>query len=191
MLARDIGSPLNTFVTIAFAHTGASPTEVDRVFGLLRNNHFKSWLAYRRKKHSAPHYGTPTFAWAKENSTDGAGGSFPHVHWLVHIPEDLKRQFPDALGQWLERLAPPIDRSERVIEIKPIGSPQGLQRYCLKDLSPRLRKHFQVPQHFAATYGMVFGKRIGVSQNLGPAAQMAWIARQEKISNSTSSLRAS
>lgn len=79
---------------------------------------------------------------------------------------------------WVGELAGAVDWSEDVIRVDPAPTPHKLRRYLLKDLSPRLRDHFHIPARWRASYGVMHGKRIGISQNLGPAARRRWYEQQ-------------
>ncbi|KMS93691.1 hypothetical protein BVRB_028930, partial [Beta vulgaris subsp. vulgaris] len=166
--ANELGRPLNCHVTIAFAHTDIEAAEVESVFRKIRDDRFKPWLAHRRRRDRAPQYGPPTFVWAQENGRDGQGNGFPHVHWLLHMPPALLHDFTIRVRCWVGEFGGNVDWSETVVKVDPATTPGGLRRYLLKDLSPRLREHFNIPARWPGTYGVVYGKRIGFSQNLGP-----------------------
>ena len=179
--ARDLGRPLNCHVTIAFAHTDIDASEVESVFRKIRDDRFKPWLTHRRQRDKAEHYGPPTFVWAQENGRSGQGNGFPHVHWLLHMPPNLMHEFKIAVRSWVAEMGGNVDWSETVVKVDPATTPGGLRRYLLKDLPPRLRDRFHIPAKWAASYGVMYGKRIGISQNLGPTARRRWDERQAEL----------
>lgn len=159
--AAAIGRPLNTHVTLNFAHTDAQAERVSKLFERLRDNHFTRWLRYLCQRDLRSDYAPPTYTWVVENS-----GGHTHVHWAVHLPKDLQAAFQVKLRDWLARVAG--DYLESAIKVGSIYGAGGLAAYCMKGLHPSCAAKYQIrhkPQ------GLVYGKRCGVSENLGPAAR--------------------
>ena len=104
----------------------------------------------------------PTYVWAFE----AAGGQIA-VHWLVHIPRGLVREFRRALPAWVEVTAGTIEDTT-AIKHRHIYNVIGAKRYVLKGMDPHFARQWgirPIPQ------GTVIGKRSGFSRNLGPAAR--------------------
>lgn len=89
------------------------------------------------------------------------------VHWAVHIPRGLVREFRRSLPQWIAAtVGGPV--SHDTVKHRPIYNVTGLKRYVLKGMDPHfapLWKICPVPQ------GLIVGKRSGFSRNLGPTAR--------------------
>lgn len=158
--AIEVGRPLNWFVTINYGLTSCEPEAMSSAFELLRDNHFVPW--FKRYRTSRPHTRGPTaYVWVAEGRPGHHG-----VHWLVHLPPQLKKPFAENMRRWLERTAGPI-LDDKAIHIRPAETPQGATLYMLKGLDHRHAKRFRVDPKWQ---GVVFGKRCGVSASLGPAA---------------------
>lgn len=131
------------------------------MFERLRDSHFTPWLRHRRKRN--PSYGPPTHAWPVE-----AKDNIPHINWLLHLPDELQEPFEEKLPSWLSSVAGAIDCRPAAIHAQGIWGPMGLARYCLKGINPSDAKAKFIRPEFQ---GIVYGKRCGVSVNLGPAAR--------------------
>ncbi|MAU61054.1 MAG: hypothetical protein CMI62_10050 [Parvibaculum sp.] len=166
-LARRLGLPLNTHVTINFYHLDCPGEDASRYFERLRDNHFTRWLRYKRSRGALG--GTPTYLWVIENP----GGGHHHVHWALHIPEALKEAFEKKLPLWLEAVAGEIIDEQGAVHSTPIPDAEGLVRYLLKGTHKTVAKHLRVRHR---PQGTVSGKRCGVSRNLGPAARRMMLA---------------
>ena len=157
--AERIGLPLNRFVTINFGLTACVPERVSSAFRKLLTERFAPWL--RRSaglKDALP----PTYVWTIE----AAGGQIA-LHWLVHVPQQIRSAFDRRLNGWVATLTGrPAEAG--AINIKPIHNIVGLKRYVLKGTDPGWAKHLGVR---AVPQGIVVGKRSGFSRNLGPAAR--------------------
>jgi hypothetical protein len=157
------GRPLDTFVTINFGQTGCSLDATSKVFERLRDNHFTKWLRDIAKREGQPDWLPAYYIWAIENKPANQ-----NVHWLVNLPQALKHSFEIKLAHWMEKLAGPLDPSQKVIHIQPADSPVGAAKYSCKGINPRYARHFRInpiPQ------GIVTGKRAGISKALGPEAR--------------------
>jgi hypothetical protein len=168
--ADEMGRPLNTFVTLNLHHTPCPPEAVSAAFERLRDNHFTRWLRHRSKT-SRGGFGPPAYVWCVENAS-----GHTHVHWLVHVPKPLRRAFEERLPRWVEAVAGAVHSAANAIHVEPADRPSGLARYMMKGIHPGVAKFYKI-DHVAQ--GRVQGKRCGISESLGPAAQSRWRAQRQ------------
>lgn len=88
------------------------------------------------------------------------------MHWLVHIPRGLVREFESVLPVWLTATVGDFDSS--AVLHRPIYNITGAKRYLLKGMDPHFARLWQINP---VDQGKVIGKRSGFSRNLGPAAR--------------------
>ena len=163
--ARDHGRPLNLHVTLNLSHTSypgmLASAAVSDICGK-----FTRWLAYQSEKaikRGEGGYGRPTY----EAVIEAPGGIY-HVHWLVHVPDDLQELFEKTLPKWFSRVCGPVVKPTGAIHIGPIDTVMALSRYCMKGVDPsHARRCFVRP----INQGVVFGKRVAISRSLGPRAR--------------------
>jgi hypothetical protein len=158
-LAERVGYPLNQFVTINYSKTTARPEEASAHFRVLLASWFARWLRRHPKNRKAC---PPTYVWAFE-----AAGSQIAVHWLVHIPRGLIREFWRMVPLWVEittggAIGASTVRHKRIYNIT------GMKRYVLKGMDPHFARAWKIK---AVPQGTVTGKRSGFSRNLGPVAR--------------------
>jgi hypothetical protein len=158
--AAEIGRPLNAFVTINYGLTFCTEEAMTRAFRRLLKSFYGKWFT-RHPKHRSAADRAATYAWVAE----GKGGHHG-VHWLVYIPAGLRAEFERELRRWLEKTAGPII-DEKAIDVRPANRPQGAGEYMLKGLTEAHARRYKIKAEFQ---GVVFGKRCGISENLGPAA---------------------
>jgi hypothetical protein len=153
------------FVTI---HWGLTETGEDN-FVALRNQRYCRWLRTRSKqlnKQFKPHYN-----YSREEG---------HVHWMVHIPDDLIEEFIDLVPRWVTSLEHKGKANRKRAENHEPAPPGAVlveltrnsvaaRKYLLKGIDPqhafRLGITSPIPQ------GLVYGRRTGVSRTLGGAAR--------------------
>ena len=155
--SEAINLPLNEFATINYSHTACSLDDASERFRKMIKERFARWLKRMAKRGRII---PPTYVWTFENR-----GGETAVHWLIHIPEDLKNEFRRLLPRWIEETAGP-DRTGTAIKCKPIFNLIGLRLYILKGVKKGDAASLgvtHVPQ------GKIIGKRSGFSRNLGPA----------------------
>lgn len=128
---------------------------------------FGRWYRYQSnklKEKGKSGYGPPTYQAVIENPDN-----VHHIHWLVHVPEELRELFENTLPKWLNK-ATEVTRPEGIIKIVTIDTVMGLSRYCMKGVDPRhARRCFVRPK----PQGTVWGKRVAISRSLGPKARLA------------------
>jgi hypothetical protein len=158
--AGEIGRPLDTFITINFGLTMTNEEQMVAAFRRLVKSFFGKWFT-RHPAHRTAAERALTYAWVAEGRKGHHG-----IHWLVYIPQDLKTEFALLLQQWIERTAGPII-DPAAIQVKFAWRPAGAAKYMLKGLKPHHARRFGIEP---SPQGEVFGKRCGVSENLGPTA---------------------
>lgn len=158
--AETIGRPLNTFVTLNLDHTDCRPELVSKAFERLRDHHFTRWLRYQAKQSGRRHYMPAAYVWVIEH----AGGDV-HVHWLVHIPPQLRPLFEAKLSRWLNRVAGAVHCKNSAIHVQRVTGARGLGKYMMKGIEPRYAAFYHVRR---SPQGIVYGKRCGISKSLGP-----------------------
>lgn len=158
--AGQISYELNCFVTINFNHTMCSELNVSMAFAKLRSNFFGPWCRRPPRKSNVTGI-APTFVWALENTGHTA------AHWLVHIPPERFHDFERRLPDWLTRVTGGIICEKSAISILRAYRPIGAAKYMMKGIDPVYANFYgitSIPQ------GVIYGKRCGFSQNLGPYA---------------------
>lgn len=158
-LAEKLNTPLNRFVTINFNHTDCDADAVSVAFASLRER-FTRW--FRGVMRAEGIERKAAFIWVIEN----AGGQVA-VHWLVHVPDTLLGDFSTRLSRWLEKVTGGIHCCESAINIKPAHTPLGAGKYMMKGIDPVFADFYRI-RHIPQ--GLVYGKRCGFSQNLGPSS---------------------
>lgn len=159
--AEAIGRPFNTFVTVSLWHLGLGPEDASRFFRDVRERHFQRWSGYRPRGSLTSRNGPPTYAWVIEAPRDLA-----HVHWMLHIDPDQERAFAAVLERWIIRRTKITTVPEGTIKIDPIKNAEGLKLYLAKGIDPHLARLWRIRP---VESGLVYGRRVGTSRNLGPA----------------------
>jgi hypothetical protein len=104
-----------------------------------------------------------TMIWVREIGKNGGA----NVHILMHVPPWLmSTEFKSALERALEPEGGPSHA--KAIMIKPAYRPLGKLLYSLKGLQPREARQFGVRASFQ---GIVEGKRVGTTENIGVVAR--------------------
>ncbi|GMN03921.1 hypothetical protein MTsPCn3_26520 [Erythrobacter sp. MTPC3] len=156
---------LNLMVTIQWNLTKTGKDH----FAELRNQRFCRWLRTRCEQLGisiAPHH-----AYAREKN---------HVHWLVHVPEQLVAEFKDLVPRWITSLEHKGKGSriraenhdpapDGAVKIHRVRNSVAARKYLLKGISPRDAFRFGIKR--VETQGVVVGRRTGVSRTLGRAAR--------------------
>lgn len=158
LLAEELGTPLNQFVTINFTEQGI--TDEDEIIAAL--DRIRARYARWAKAPGARRGGTPFRAamiWCLEDTGHRA------AHLLMHVPAARLARFRIDLEAWIEKESGrPI--ADGTLDMRPVYNVFGVRKYMLKGLNPAfcpLYRIDHVPQ------GEIRGKRFGYTQNLGPA----------------------
>jgi hypothetical protein len=166
--AESLELPLNTFVTINFSELLAAD-KASQLFRKLLNQRFAPWLRRSAPIKSAP---LPTYVWALENANATTA-----AHWLVHVPDNVKRAFSRKLADWVESVTG-LRPNSNALQVKRIYNVIGAKRYILKGINPVWAKHLGVN---ASDQGIICGRRSGFSRNLGPTARSRGGYRPRRI----------
>lgn len=158
--ATEIGRPLNLWVSLNYGLTYCNEEGMTAAFRRLLKSFYGKWYT-RHRAHRLDGERVLTYAWVAEGRPGHHG-----VHWLVHVPQRLHPEFKRELVRWVERTAGPIIDA-KAIDVRMPWSVQGAADYMKKGLHPAHAKRHRVDAVFQ---GVVFGKRCGFSENLGPTA---------------------
>jgi hypothetical protein len=170
--AEKVGHPLNTAVTLNVGHMECDLEEISAMFEKLRDNHFTKWLRDIAKRHRKPEWTPAYYVWAIEGTR-----GHPNIHWLVHVPNEIKSVFPQKLEKWLTRLAGPLSIGQKPIFMRDAYDPMGWALYLLKGTQPAYGPKYRIK---TSPQGLVYGKRAGVSKSLGPTARARVVVTELK-----------
>ena len=108
-----------------------------------------------------------------------------HCHMLFHLAHPIIRGRKRLeVERALERL---IDRhgdgnyADYTLKLTFPANPNGL--YLIKGGGPDVWRKFGVPSRWRKPQGFIFGKRCGVTENIGRAARKRWAIRHEQQRN--------
>jgi hypothetical protein len=158
--ATERGTPLNHMVTLNYGLTHGTEEAMTRAFRRLLKSFFVKWFTRHRVMSDVLDRSAP-YVWVAEGRPGHHG-----IHWLVHIPPGMFADFDERLPRWLDRTVGPV-LAPTAIHVAPAFNPRGAGDYMLKGLAPGHARRFRVKHSFQ---GDVYGKRCGVSENLGPTA---------------------
>lgn len=158
------GVPLNVFVSIKYSLSESGEDNFDR----LRNERYCRWLRTRSRQLKKDFH--PQYKYVREND---------HVHWTVHIPDELYMEFCDLVPRWVTSLEPGAKIHRKAaknhhqspagcVDIGKVRSSLAVRRYMLKGIDPKHAGRFGIRK--PKNQGTVMGKRAGVSRSLCRAA---------------------
>ena len=187
--AKAVGLPLNTHLIIHWAGTASGDDPNGKLFAKLREGYAR-WLRCRGAAFAG--------VWCREKLSGGQA-EVEHCHLIHHLPEDWLMdaeltgigsnvmlrggvkllQVEVALHRLVSRCAGRPDDYAVKLKVPTDGGLPGLYSgrsydglYLIKGggkkvwkLFPRIREDWRKPQ------GLIFGKRCGVTQNIGSAAR--------------------
>ena len=162
--ADKIGLPLNRHLTISWEHAQSIGRHQDIQGKFLQR--YAKWLNY--------HGGVPAYVWSIEN---GAALGH-HSHILIHVPSALYCEFRKMIPKWIDGEpdqsgATKTYRSTQIrygFGINRWNRLKGVVRYILKGVESESANLLKInPRPDKA--GIVFGRRIGTSQNIGRAGR--------------------
>jgi hypothetical protein len=163
--AREIGTPLLAHATIHWAGTHVGDDPDGRHFAKVREG-FDKWLL----RSGVP--GGLTAIWARERLSGGSA-EVVHCHMLFHLPCPFHKG--RKYGQVVHALERLIDRHgeanylDCTLRLTFPSNPNGV--YLLKGGGPDVWRRFAVPRLWRKPQGLIFGKRCGVTENIGAAAR--------------------
>ena len=105
-----------------------------------------------------------------------------HCHLLFHLPLTFRtgkklRQVEAAITRLVKRHGRDITE-ERVIKLVIHDNPDG--KYLIKGGGTKVWKRFRLRQGHRRLQGLIFGKRCGVTENIGLAARKRWSELRER-----------
>jgi len=160
-VAKKLGYPLNTFVTINFEMLGFECVEAIRCFSRIRTNYFAKWVT-RRPVRAGFKSMPPAHVWVFEN---------PHgilnVHWAIHIPSGHEQEFAERLVKWLEKVGGK-EVPAGAVDVRPVTCVSRLSLYFLKGAHPAYTTYSRIRHE---PQGEIPGRRYGVSRCLNRTAR--------------------
>jgi len=156
--ASNVGMNLNAHCTIMWNGTDAQTDSDGKRFALVREGLSKA-LARR-----GIHF---TAVWTREEQAQHYG---QHAHMVFHLPSKWRKGKRRAeIEQVIERL---VDRhgggNWGDWTVKLTLHTNGDVRYVIKGGSPEVLSKYKVKRIWRKPQGVIFGKRCGTTQNIGP-----------------------
>jgi hypothetical protein len=162
--AHDIGYPLNLAISINWDRTwvGDDPDGrlLDQLMELSRKLFKRQW-------------GVSVFAWIEVREYPKDPFPRPNAHVLVHCPEGRLEEYRAWVRQTLERFCSRLDAKAVKFKLVGNGNPTlaavlGKANYMSKGVNPSAAARLGIRP---SAQGRIHGKRAGVSQDIGLAAQ--------------------
>lgn len=162
--ADSIGLSLNRHLTVSWEHAQCIGRVQDIQGKFLER--FSKWIKY--------HGSIPAYIWAIEN---GRALGY-HSHIFCHAPQKLFKGFKSMVPRWI---IGEVDQSGPLKTIKittikygagvyRLNRLKGVTRYILKAANDDTAQILNIYQH-PDKAGVVMGKRLGTSQNIGRRAR--------------------
>lgn len=175
--ADQIGLFLNRHMTISWEHAQCIG-RVQDIQGVFLER-FSKWIRY--------HGGIPAYIWSIENGPVLGH----HSHIFCHVPLDLARGFKKMVPAWIDG---DVDqdgatKTFKVTTIKygagvnRLNRLKGVMRYILKGLEEDAALLLGIEPRYDKA-GVVTGKRIGTSENIGRAARNKNLAKTDVLNTS-------
>lgn len=167
--AKYVDRPLNTDVTLRL---GCIETDHGHpAFDRIRHKCY-CWLQ-RKQKQLHGHAEPPYYVFVFENPD----GSDLHLHWVLHVPEELQKEFRRKLPGWVRKVLGTIPAPGDVYAqaVNPYED-KTLAKYILKGTDPEYIDHFHLrdyaaPEGELIPQGAVSGRRAGASVALNRAVR--------------------
>lgn len=171
--ANAIGLPFNRFITIHWEAAGIEPSGIVKATG-----RYIDLLTKLIARHGA----STALIWVQE----GGHRKGSHVHILAHVPALMVKRISGLNRKWLRTITGNPYR-KRVIKSDPIGGRLNIENsnpelqlvnqdaalvYVLKGADAKAAEKYGLTRLEAG--GVCVGKRCGMSQNIGPSAQMIY-----------------
>jgi len=171
--AKLIGLPLVAHLTIHWSLTNVGDDPDGKLFAKVREG-LNKWLGRRGIAFAA--------AWARERQSGGQS-DVVHCHLLFHLPVDYRSgakmtQVEAAISRLVERHGKSISH-EKAIDLRVHDNPDG--KYLIKGGGLKVWKLFRLRKEHRRSQGIIFGKRCGTTQNIGPAARRRYAVAQERL----------
>ncbi len=166
--ASEIDRPLTVSVDLNYGLIGGHEEDMTTAFRRLLKSRFVKW----HNRHPRNVARLPAaYAWVAEGLPNKHG-----IHWLLALPPGTRDEFEARLPVWLERTAGPIITPDAIF-VQGAWNARRKGDYMLKGLAPAHAARLGV-DHVAQ--GIVYGKRCGYSENLGPTAIARYRAEQAR-----------
>ena len=174
--AKYIDKPLNNFVTVRLA--GLPLEQGHAAFDGIRHKCY-DWLK-RKQKLATGHADAPYYVYAFENP-EGEG---LHLHLIVHIPENFRREFVQKLPGWVSKaLKGKLEVDGHDIHVKRVDpyTDKTLAKYLVKGTDQDFWGHFYL-EDYGSSQGPVVGPRAGASMALNRQARKVagFVARRHR-----------
>lgn|GEM_PF-989721 len=159
--AKFLGFNLNTFVTITFDK--CFEFNSSEIFIKIRES-YRRWLANACSRNNLPKC-NPYWLFVFENPR-----GFTHVHWMVHVPFELEKEFKRKVPQWVKKRKDNV--FEHSIDIRPVNiyEDKVLGNYLVKGVNPDSIRYFNL-EKYAQFQGWIHGRRSMVCHALGLTAR--------------------
>lgn len=166
------GRPVNAHVTISFIALGIHDDKAGDVFRKLQIS-LARWWRYQRKDKGRD-IGPSVGIYAHANP---AGSR--HVHWLLHLPDEIRSDFIGAVEKRLRKLAG-LDDIGDALHVQEVDRPGGIAKYVLRGIEPAYADYLHIR---ASNEGIVSCRRTGTSRFIGKAARKlaGWNRRKNAI----------
>ena len=158
--AKLIGRPINAHITISFVTIGIHDDEAGDLFRRLQVS-LGRWWRYQRKNKDRQ-IGQPVGVYAHANPADSR-----HVHWLLHLPDDIRDDFIAAVNKRLCKITG-LDEIGDALHYQHVPKPGGAAKYVFPGIDPAYAEHLHIR---AANEGIVGCRRTGTSRSVGKAAR--------------------
>ena len=170
--AKLIDLPLVAHLTIHWSLTDVGDDPDGKLFAKVREG-LDKWMHRRGIVFAG--------AWVRERQAGGQS-DVVHCHLLFHLPLTFRtgkklRQVEAAITRLVKRHGRDITE-ERVIKLVIHDNPDG--KYLIKGGGTKVWKRFRLRQGHRRLQGLIFGKRCGVTENIGLAARKRWSELRER-----------
>jgi len=169
--ARMINLPLVAHLTIHWSLTDIGDDPDGKLFAKVREGLHK-WLDRHGIVFAA--------AWARERQCRGQS-DVEHCHLLFHLPVAYHGgakmlQVKTAISRLVELHGGGIFH-DKAVDLRTHADPDG--KYLIKGGGFKVWKRFRLRKEHRRLQGLIFGKRCGVTENLGEAARKRWREQQD------------
>lgn len=159
--ASALGLPFTVYVVLNIRETAS--LSATTAFTHIRHK-YRDWLAYARRAADG-HLCQPTYAYTLENKA-----GLIHVNWAVHVPPAWMAEFLEKLPRWSEKVHGKVELFDIDVQSIKLGTEKRLAKYFLKGTDPAFVDHFYL-REVHAPQGEIWGKRAGMSMNVGATAR--------------------
>ena len=166
--AKSIDLSLVAHLTIHWAYTNAGDDPNGKLFAKVREG-ISKWLRRHGMVFAA--------AWCIERMSRGQA-EVAHCHLLFHLPVEYRAKRKLQIEAAFYRLVKRHGRgywAEEVIDLRIHDDPDG--KYLIKGGGREVWKLFRLRKEHRRLQGIIFGKRCGVTQNIGRAARRRVLQR--------------